>query len=40
MTQEQLHAKKLREQCWREGIAACASSGKTIVQWYRDEGVA
>ena len=40
MTQEPLNAKKLREQCWRERIAVCASSGKTVAQWCRDEGIA
>jgi len=40
MTQEQLNTKKFREQCWRERIAACESSGKTIAQWCRDEGIA
>lgn len=39
MTQEQLNAKKLREQCWRARIAACEASGKTIVQWRRGEGI-
>lgn len=40
MTQEMEHAKKLREQCWRERIAACKASGKTIAQWCRDAGIA
>lgn len=39
MTQGGGSAKGIREQCWRERIASCASSGKSIVQWCREEGI-
>ncbi len=39
MTQTVGTTKAIREQCWRERIAACEATGKSIAQWCRDEGI-
>ena len=39
MAYEFLSAKERREQYWRGQLVACESSGKTILQYCRDEGL-
>ena len=39
MTQSVGTTKAIREQCWRDRIAACEATGKSIAQWCRDEDI-